>query len=354
MLLSDIYLWLAYSRVGTRKLNKLLERVSPNDLWNAFDSESRYNLDDKAFSALKRSRSTDYLNRIKEYLKINNIEYVTRADPLFPTALTQSEVDPPFALFYRGNLDIARNPCIAVVGTRHATQYGKYVTSTIVGELSEKFTVVSGLATGIDGYAHAAALAGGGNTVAVLGSGLFNPSPASNLKLFDEICDKGAVVSEYPPDVHATEYTFPQRNRIISGLSRGVLVVEAASKSGSLITANCALEQGRDVFAVPGDIDKLRSVGTNNLIKQGALAVTCAQDIFDFYGLGKSDTQPNRSFSLDFNENKILEMLESGEMSLDSLVTGSALGVAEVNTALSSLILYGLVRQKAKNIYCKL
>lgn len=352
MLLSDVYLWLAYSRVSTGKINKLLETFSPNDLWNAFDGEKKYGLDDKTFSALKRTHGIDYIERAKQYLKINNIEYVTRADPLFPTALAQSEVNPPVVLFYKGNLDLARRPCIAVVGTRRASQYGKYVTERIVGELAGAFTIVSGLATGIDGYAHAAALNNGGSTIAVLGSGLFNASPVSNLKLFDDICASGLVLSEYTPDTHASEYTFPQRNRIISGLSRGVIVVEAAEKSGALITADRALEQGRDVFAVPGDIDKLRSAGTNRLIKSGAQAITCGKDVLDFYGMSGAERQSEKTIALDMSEQRVMELLSDGERSFDYLAENSNMSIADLNTALSALTLYGLVHQRAKNIYC--
>lgn len=352
MLLSDVYLWLSYSRVSTGKLNKLLDTFTPNELWNAFDDEKKYGLDDKTFSALKRTHSIDYIERVKQYLEINNIEYITRADPLFPTALAQSEVNPPVALYYKGNIDIARRPCIAVVGTRRASQYGKYVTDRIVSELAGEFTVVSGLATGIDGYAHTAALENGGTTIAVLGSGLFNASPASNLKLFDRICRDGLVISEYMPDTHASEYTFPQRNRIISGLSRGVIVVEAAEKSGALITADRALEQGRDVFAVPGDIDKLRSVGTNKLIKSGAQAITCGNDVLDFYGIASNEKFTKKTVELDFGEQRVMELLSGGERSFDYLAENCNMSVAELNTALSALTLYGLVHQKSKNMYC--
>ncbi len=353
MLLSDIYLWLAYSRVSTQKLNRLLAVRSPQELWNAFDSEHKYDLDERTFTALKRTHSVDFIERCKQYLATNNIEYITRADPLFPAALAQDEVDPPVALFYRGNLDIMREPCLAVVGTRKASPYGKYAVNKIVGELSKYFTIVSGLATGIDGYAHAAALDNGGNTVAVLGSGLFNVTPVSNVGMFDEICKHGLAVSEYTPDTHAAVYTFPQRNRIISGLSRGVLVVEATEDSGSLITANCALEQGRDVFAVPGDIDKRRSFGTNRLIKQGAIAVTCAQDILDYYGVDKKDEGARENtVALDFSEQRVMDALGGGERSFDSLVETCGLSVAELNTVITKLMITGLIRQKSKNVYC--
>lgn len=352
MLLSDLYLWLSYSRVSTQKLNRILEKIPPERLWESFDGENKYSLDEKTFNALKRTRSVDYIERAKQYLKVNNIEYVTRADPIFPVSLAQSEVNPPVVLYYKGNIDIAREPCLAVVGTRRASQYGKYATQKIVGELAEKFVIVSGLATGIDGYAHTAALEAGGTTIAVLGSGIFNVTPVSHLKLFDDICKKGLVVSEYTPDTHASEYTFPQRNRLISGLSKGVLVVEAAAKSGSLITADCALEQGRDVFAVPGDIDKPRSFGTNKLIKEGATAVTQARDIFDFYDIPR-DTEPkSKSLSLDFSEQRIMDILSQGEMSFDALVQTSGMTVSELNTALSSLMIFGLIHEKSKNLYC--
>ncbi len=354
MLLGDLYLWLSYSHIPTSKLNKLLQKISPQELWDSFDSNGKYVLDEKTFNTLKRTRSVDYIERAKRYLEANNIEYVTRADPLFPEQLAQSEVNPPVVLYYKGNLDIAREPCLAVVGTRKASQYGKYAVTKIVGGLAQNFTIVSGLATGIDGFAHAAALEAGGNTIAVLGSGLFNASPVSNLKLFDEICNTGLAVSEYTPDTHASEYTFPQRNRIISGLSRGVLVAEAAERSGSLITADCALEQGRDVFAVPGDIDKIRSQGTNKLIKSGATAVTCAQDILDFYGM-TSDRRgrASRAVELDFYEKRIFDILSEGEKTFDALVESCEMSVAELNAALSTLVIGGLIREKSKNLYCK-
>lgn len=356
MLLSDLYLWLSYSRVATSKLNRILDKISIVELWDSFsesDECNKYSLDDKTFSMLKRTRSVDYIERAKQYLAVNNIGYITRVDPAFPPSLSQSEVDPPLVLYYKGRPEILREPCLAVVGTRRASQYGKYFAQKEVSELARSFTIVSGLAAGIDGYAHSAALSVGGNTIAVLGSGLFNPSPVSNLKLFDDICKNGIVLSEYTPDAHASAYTFPQRNRIISGLSKGVLVVEAAEKSGSLITANCALEQGRDVFAVPGDIDKLRSVGTNKLIKQGAIAVTCAADVTEYYGMQNPQKQKQqKTVALDFAEEQVMALLSQSEMSFDKLVEVSGMTVPELNTALSTLLIYGLIHEKVKNLYC--
>ena len=353
MLLSDLYLWLSYSHISTHKLNKLLAKISPTQLWDALDGdEGRYILDEKTLNALKRTHSEDFIARSKQYLETNNIEYVTRADPIFPAALAQTEVDPPLVLYYKGSLDILREPCIAVVGTRRASQYGKYATQKIVSELAERFTVVSGLATGIDGYAHTATLSAGGKTVAVLGSGIFNVTPVSHIGLFDDICKHGLVVSEYTPDVHASEYTFPQRNRIISGLSRGVIVIEAAERSGSLITAGCALDQGRDVFAVPGDIDKPRSIGTNKLIKQGAVPITCAQDVFDYYEMAREKRPKQKTVELDFYEQRIMDVLTGGEAAFDTLAESCGMTVAELSSALASLMINGLIHEKSKNLYC--
>lgn len=353
MILSDAYLWLSYSHVRTDKINRLLDRMPIERLWGSFDAEGRYALDEPTFAKLKRTRNADFLERAKSYLRLNGIEYVTRADPAYPERLDQREVNPPPVLYYKGDIGLARTDCIAVVGTRQATPYGRYATDRIVTELAKGgLTVVSGMATGIDGFAHEAALKAGGKTIAVLGSGLFNPTPASHLRLFDEISKNGLVISEYTPDVHATVYTFPERNRIISGLSRGVLVVEAKAKSGSLITVKCALEQGRDVFAVPGDIDSPRSVGTNSLLRQGAAAAVDADDIFDFYGIKRKKITENAPIELDFNETAVLNIIEAGESSFDEVATASGLAMPDLCAAVSSLVIKGLIREKAKNVYC--
>lgn len=354
MILSDLYLWLAYSHISTSKINKILAAVPIERLWDSFDKEGKYSLDEKTFATLKRTHSTEYIERAKEYLKLNHIEYVTRVDPAYPPLLDQREVDPPPVLFYKGDIGLAREFGIGVVGTRRCTKYGKYAAERIVGELAESgVTVISGLATGIDGFAHNAALEANGKTIAVLGSGLFNVTPVSNIGLFDEICKKGLVLSEYTPDVHGSVYSFPQRNRIISGLSRGVLVVEAAEKSGALITADFALEQGRDVFAVPGDIDKQGSTGTNKLIKSGAVAVTCASDILGYYDMRTTrKMRPlEEAVALDFSQSRVMELLGGGECSFDVLVEKSGLSVAEVNSAISSLLLFGLIHERSKNVY---
>ncbi len=191
--------------------------------------------------------------------------------------------DPPLKLYVLGNKQLLKEKGIAIVGSRKATEYGKNVAQQISKQLSEAgINIISGLALGIDSYAHLGTLQKEniGKTIAVLGSGLDKIYPKENIELARRIIKSGGcIVSEYPIGTSASKLNFPQRNRIISGLSKGVLVVEAGEKSGSLITADFALEQGREVFAVPGDINKENSKGTNDLIKQGAKIVTSYIDI---------------------------------------------------------------------------
>ena len=204
---------------------------------------------------------------------------LTLADAEYPSLLREI-FDPPCVLYGIGRIDVLESAAVAVVGSRHPTPYGRGMAERLARDLAERgLVVVSGLALGIDTAAHVGAL-GGGRTVAVLGSGLDVPYPKSNRKLFDRIAVEGAVISEFPLGTDPLAANFPRRNRIISGLSLGVVVVQAGKGSGSLITANYALEQGRDVFAVPGNVGT-ESQGTNQLIKEGAKLVVSSDDILE-------------------------------------------------------------------------
>lgn len=217
----------------------------------------------------------------------SGIEIVTIGDADYPELLMNISA-PPIALYVKGDISLLSSDlAIAMVGTRNATPYGKRAAFNFGLELAKRgITVVSGGAVGIDSYSHRGALQAGGKTVCVLGCGIEYDYLKKNEELRNNIAKTGALVSEYPPDYPASRFTFPQRNRIISGLAKGVLVVEAGVKSGSLITANLALEQNRDVFAVPGDISSDVSYGTNRLIKAGAKPVTEIADILEeYYGI---------------------------------------------------------------------
>jgi DNA processing protein len=209
------------------------------------------------------------------------IQFVCFLDEGYPAALREIP-DAPLLLFYRGELELLKRPAIGVVGSRKPTPYGRAACAHLVKQLSEAgFVIVSGLAYGIDAEAHRACLHAGGKTVAVLGCGIDQVYPPYNRKLYEEIGASGLLISEHPAGTPPLPGLFPERNRIISGLSLGVLVVEAAERSGSLITADCALEQGREVFAVPGPIFSAVSAGPHNLIKQGAKLVTNSGDIIE-------------------------------------------------------------------------
>ncbi|MBE3562164.1 MAG: DNA-protecting protein DprA [Hydrogenibacillus schlegelii] len=216
-------------------------------------------------------------------LKTAGIVVLTPEADAFPPALREIP-DPPAVLYARGRLSLLRRPAIAVVGTRAPSPYGIRAARALAEGLSAAgWCVVSGLAAGIDAAAHAAALEGPGGTIAVLGGGLFYPYPPSNAALFRAIAERGLVLSEYPPDARPHRAYFPERNRLLSGLARGVVVVEGHGRSGALITAAWALEQGRDVFAVPGPIFSPKSDGPNRLIQEGAKLVLGVDDILAEY-----------------------------------------------------------------------
>jgi DNA processing protein len=213
------------------------------------------------------------------------ISFVCFWEEAFPPLL-RNIPDPPLALFYRGDVSLLKQPAIGVVGARKPTAYGRAACRHLVKQLAQTgMVIVSGLAYGIDAEAHRAALDAGAPTVGVMGCGIDQVYPVFHRRLYAEIGSSGLLLSEYPPGTPAKPGLFPERNRIISGLSLGVLVVEAAERSGSLITADCALEQGREVFAVPGPIFSEVSAGPHNLLKQGAKLVTNAADVLDELGV---------------------------------------------------------------------
>ena len=241
--------------------------------------------------------------------KREDISIVTLADPKYPYHLRQIFAPPP-VLFYKGNIDQCNNATIALVGSRSFTSYGRHIADQLGSELAQMgITVVSGMAVGIDTHAHRGALNHNGATAAVLGSSLDHPYPSQNLGLFHEICDHGVAISEFPLGTKPEAHNFPRRNRIISGLSLGTVVVEAGQRSGALITAQFALEQNREVFAVPGPINSGRSVGTHQLIRQGAQLVHRTEDIVEEIQRHLPESlslQPTRSPEVDLTDEERL------------------------------------------------
>jgi len=272
---------------------------------------------------------------------------VTLLDQEYP-ALLKEIPDPPPYLYLKGNLPNLKT-VIAVVGSRSASDYGISVTTRLSRELAELgVTIVSGLAMGVDAAAHRGALQVSGATVGVLGCGIDLVYPAENRQLYRQMEEKGAVVSEFPPGTQPDASNFPRRNRIISGMSRGVLVVEAAERSGSLITARFALEQGREVFAVPGNINFRASRGTNSLIKQGAKLVETVADILGELPPESADLPQwarNLTFSCSAEEERLCRLLVEKPLHIDELTVRSGLTVSAVSAMLLRLELQGAVMQ---------
>jgi len=291
-------------------------------------------------------------------LKLKNIMWEIRTilieDKNYPKLLKKNK-DAPKVLYYRGKIENEEN-CFAIVGTRMCSPYGKQVALEIAGDLAETgLTIVSGLAPGIDTFVHTATVERNKRTIAVLGTGVDEKSiyPQSNLKLAEKILETGgALISEYPAGTRGTQFTFPQRNRIISGLSLGVLVVEAKEKSGALITADWAKKQGRKVFAVPGPIHSSNSKGPHYLIKTGAKLVENANDILKELNLELLKSDINKKIKGEtIEENLILGALEEGGLDIEKLIERTKLSAAKVASTLAILEIKGEVKNLGGNIY---
>jgi DNA processing protein len=325
--------------------------------WHAPAAElAAAGLDARTIAALDEVRQTCDLDAELAALRQAEIDIITLEDPTYPRLLREVPAAPPM-VYVRGTLTPADGWAIAVVGTRTPTSYGKEATRHIVGELAQRgITVVSGLAVGIDTVAHQAALEAGGRTIAVQGCGLDRIYPADNRKLAHQIVAQGALMSDYPRQTRPHKDNFPPRNRIISGLALGTLVVEADEQSGALITVNFAADQGRDAFAVPGSIFSHKSRGTHKLIRNGAGLVTCADDLLEALHLELAQVQQEVATALPLdepNETALMAHLSKDPQHIDVLVRASGLDTAAVLAALAMLEIKGYVRQAGHQEYVR-
>lgn len=291
------------------------------------------------------------------------IQVISYYDEKYPPLLKEIAT-PPWLIYAYGDIQLLSKVKIAVVGTRHPTPYGQAVASTLAKELAERgWVITSGLAKGIDKIAHEGALAVGGKTIAILGNGVDVIYPKENNALYKEILDKGLLISEFAPGVQPKPGFFPQRNRIISGLSQGTIVVEASLKSGSLITAKEALEQSREVFAVPGPITSNESIGTNLLIQQGAKLVQRVEDIineFPYLTIEKIkavNKDQIHDLSLTNNEKTIYNLITVKELDvihIDVIIESVKLPISEIYEILLNLQIKSLIKQLPGNYYTKI
>ncbi|WMJ76125.1 MULTISPECIES: DNA-processing protein DprA [unclassified Sedimentibacter] len=350
--------WLNSAKgISNRSIEKILEYFnnSPNDLWDNFENEKN-NLSFIKYEAInslcKIKAHFEEMLLIK--LKEQNIGIVTVYDKYYPEKLRHMDGS-PYILYYKGRLDRINDLSIAVVGSRKATAYGKWVTEKLTGELSELgINIISGLAIGIDSIAHRTSLKSNANTFGVIGCGIDVVYPRINERLYLEIAEKGgAVLTEYPLGMQPLPNNFHARNRIISGLSDGVLVIEAREKSGTLITAGHAANQGREIFAVPGGIDSLYSKGTNALIKDGAKITTSIDDIIEEIPELRERINKKQScdncLSFTSNEITIINSLKLGGKTLDALSEETQIGTGELLGLITLLEMKGAVRRVSGN-----
>jgi DNA processing protein len=358
---SDLADWIALNMIrgiGPRTANQLLDRFgAPAQVFTASRlALQKEGLKPDTIQELHDSSILDKANAEIERLDQLKAQVITRDDPAYPPLLREIH-DPPIALYVRGDLTRAcQRPCLAVVGSRRCSTYGVNAAQSLARDLAANgLTIVSGLARGIDAAGHRGALEAGGDTIAVVGTGLETTYPKEHKKLEDEILAQGAVVSEFPLGTPPLPQNFPYRNRILSGLSFGVMIVEAAEHSGSLITARLAYEQGREVFAVPGNISSQTSFGPNYLIKDGAKLVQVWRDVVEELPrdlkiriLGApaapptdavSDAQPLfEAVAFTDAERTVLEMLTADAPAhIDQLLLSSGLPQPELMRALLSL-----------------
>lgn len=348
--LKQLKYWLALLRtpgVGSKIFLTLLKSFSPEQLFFQSDRQLRdLGLKDKSIDFIK-SPNWKLIENNLNWLNEPTNHIVTINDPLYPNQLKQISTPPPL-LFVLGNKNLLSQPQIAIVGSRNPSAIGKKTAIDFAQTLAQHgFTITSGLALGIDTASHQGALNAGGHTIAVAGTGLDRVYPARNKELATRIAETGAIISEFPLGIVAKANHFPRRNRIISGLCLGLLVVEAAKQSGSLITAQIALEENREVFAIPGSIHNPLARGCNALIKKGAKLVENTQDIFDELGeynqpskeIPKEDSQP----ALDLEQQNLLNLIMFSPTSVDWLVQESGFSVKVIASVLLMLELRGYI-----------
>jgi DNA processing protein len=343
--------------IGPARLDRLIEQCgSIKAAWGAGPAAMMAaGLDGKTAQALLQAQRTLNLDAELERAERLGVQLLTREHAGYPRALAQIPAAPPL-IYIKGRLEDVDDWSIAVVGTRSPTSYGREATRRLAGGLAGSgVTVVSGLAIGVDTIAHTAALEAGGRTIAVLASGLDQVYPERNRTLADQIAAQGALVSEFPLGTRPIPQLFPVRNRIISGLTLATLVTEGGIQSGALITVRYALEQGRDVFAVPGQIFSPKSEGPHQLIRDGAGLVTQAHDILDALNLSAAAAQQEVQAALpeDPTEAALFELVGYAPQHVDELRRQSELPITVVSSTLAILELKGLVRQAGAMQYVR-
>jgi DNA processing protein len=341
------------SEVTPRRMIALLDHFpSPEAIWRASVADLRSIPEvAPAAEAIAAGRSDEALDQELHRGERLQARAVTLLDPEYPPLLRALPY-PPAVLYVKGRVQVDTRRALGIVGTRRSSRYGRSVAERLAAGLAGcGLIIVSGLAVGIDAAAHRGALSVGGLTVAVLGSGFLHPYPAENWALFEEIAERGTLLSPFPLDLEPAKWTFPARNVVLAGLCRGVIVVEAPERSGALLTARAALDQGREVLAVPGNVTSAGSAGTNRLIRDGAVLVTSAAEILSEFpdlavlaphSLGSDRSSPP---SLSQVEQRVLDAISLEPVHIDDIIAGIGLTPAEAASTLFLLQMRGAIQE---------
>lgn len=355
----DIYLWLlSIGGIG----NKTIEKIENNigDIEQLIDFSDKdilkiENLNLNIKQNIVKYKSRAYIDSLKEKIYKHDVGYIGKNESVYPSKLKHI-YNSPSILFYKGDINQLNNLSLAIVGSRKPTPYGIWCAQSLSEKLSNyDINIVSGMAMGIDEYSHKGCIKGSSKTIAVLGSGVENPLPKKNIKLSNKILeDGGLLISEYNVGHPVSPSNYPARNRIISGLSDGVIVVEATKKSGALITVDFALEQGKNVFAVPGNINSDMSKGCHMIIKEGAKLVDDIEDIINEYNFKKINKIANDSNTnvLTYVQQSIFDIIKSkGSLHIDRICDYTNMNIQDINCILNMLEIEGKVIEMRNQIY---
>ena len=359
----------AVSGLGNARIKKIIDHLgSAADFFRLKDNEfqrfcNQQIIPPQVIKNIQHFPKDNYLKKEYNLVQFHQVQLLTYNDADFPQLLKEIP-DSPLLLYVKGNIRALNTPSMAMVGSRRASVYGLSMAEKFAGGLAQAgVTIVSGLARGIDSACHRAALKVKGTTVAVLGCGLCHIFPEENKILAEEICSSGAMISEFSMETFPLPYHFPKRNRIVSGLSLGVIVVEASAKSGALITSDFALEQGREVFAIPGKIDQPNAQGVNQLIKEGAKLAACVEDILEELKLpftayireeaskGIKIKKPAPNLSED--EKPVYQQLSDEPQHVDELAEQSQIPVPKLMSVLLKLELNGVIKQLPGKLFVR-
>lgn len=353
-----VVMWLSTFEFMTyRKARDIIEKI--DNLGDLFDNLDSYRstllkiVTSNELAQMKAENNFVYINScIENYDKLGILVVTCKSD-VYPDLLKETGAY-PIMLYCKGDVSLLKTECLGVVGSRRATKYGQTIGGKIVKDVaSNKITIVSGLAEGADTIAHKSCLEAGGKTIAVLGGGLLNIFPNSNIPLAEDIVEKGGLlITEYKPNEPSLTYHFPVRNRIIAGLSKAVFIIEATEHSGSMHTKNFALDYNREVFALPARVNDIYSMGCNKVIQNGqARMVLSSSDIIDFFGKNFNDNKDEKVLELSMDEQLIYDTLRGQELSFDDLLKSTKMETKILSTMLMRMEIKGIIEKHPGNYY---